>query len=94
MIDAHRLGAWKPEGEITRLAVAGKKLYAAWNGDEIVKTASKGFAVSDDTKDNQKLASIILDLARGGKYHHKNAAPNFKLSGDARFVAREIQSTF
>jgi hypothetical protein len=90
-IDPYALGAWKDEGPIDRIAIAGKKLYAAWHQGRVVKVASKGFSV---TGGNESIAKTILGITQGQKFDYHNEAPNFKLDGSARFTKRVIQSTF
>ena len=83
-IDDYSLGAWKLEAEGNRCAIAGKKLYALFNGREPVKWASKG----------TKLApSEIERIAKGETVLWENDAPNFKLDGRVKFVARKSKRT-
>ncbi|WWT39220.1 DNA polymerase [Enterobacteria phage PRDvermilion] len=41
-LDAYQLGAWDLEATGNKMAIAGKKLYALYDGDNCVKIASKG----------------------------------------------------
>lgn len=83
-IDAAKLGAWKPEANGTSVAIAGKKLYAVFNGVEAVKQASKGAIVSAET---------IRDIARGSIVKVENPVPHFKLDGHVGFVHRTLRNT-
>jgi Vibrio phage DNA polymerase len=78
------LGAWKMEGSGTTLAIAGKKLYAAFDGDDCVKYASKGVRVSPEQ---------IVRIAMGETILYKNPAPTFKLSGVTTFIERNVRRT-
>ena len=82
-IDPARLGAWKLEGEGSRVAVAGKKLYAVFNdAGECIKKASKGAVFS---------GGEILRLTRGEVVRWKNDAPTFSLQKPPSFIDRDIQ---
>lgn len=84
LIDDYELGAWKFEGAGDSLAIAGKKLYCLKDGKETVKLASKGVKLS---------ANDLFDIARGGEYHYKHDAPNFKLTGAVKFIDRNVRAT-
>lgn len=79
--DDSKLGAWKCEGEADRVAIAGKKLYAAFSGGECIKLASKGVRLRPDD---------VLSLCQGEVISWANAAPSFSLSHAPNFVARKI----
>lgn len=78
------LGAWKLEATGDRVAIAGKKLYAAFNGDECVKKATKGARISE---------SEIVEVARGGTAIYRRDSPTFKLDGRVTFIERKIRKT-
>lgn len=78
------LGAWKPEGHGDRVAIAGKKLYAVFDGLKCVKQASKGAIVS---------AEEILKVAQGSVVNTQNPVPHFKLDGHVGFVSRRLRAT-
>lgn len=84
-IDNSRLGAWKHEATGQRLAIAGKKLYALWDGADAVKYACKGVHIDP---------LEIEAIARGGAIEWRNDAPSFSLDGSARFVKRTAKATF
>lgn len=84
-IDATRLGAWKFEGKGDRIALAGKKLYAVFDGDQEVKSASKGAVLSGPE---------IERIALGERIQWKNMAPTFSLLNPPSFIDRKIQSVF
>lgn len=83
-LDEHALGAWKLEASGDRLAIAGKKLYALFDGDKVVKKASKGV----------KLAALDIEkIALGGEVMWRSDAPNFALNGSTRFISRIARKT-
>lgn len=83
-LDEYELGAWKLEARGDRIAVAGKKLYALFDGDSPVKWASKG----------TKLSPIeIMKVATGDQILWQSEAPNFSLTGSTKFVARVSRMT-
>lgn len=83
-LDEYELGAWKLEASGNRIAVAGKKLYALFDGDRPVKWASKG----------TKLSPIEVEkVASGGEVLWQSEAPNFSLTGTTKFVARVSRMT-
>ena len=83
-LDDFALGAWKLEATATTAAIAGKKLYALFNGDEPVKWASKGTKLSPEA---------IMMIADGKTSLWKSDAPNFSLSGKTKFVSRISRKT-
>lgn len=79
------LGAWKLEAEGQRIGIAGKKMYALYDGKECVKMASKGADL--DPAD-------IFSLARGEAVIWTKDAPTFKLGHDEPvFIDRVITRT-
>lgn len=83
-IDKSKLGAWKLEDTGTKAAIAGKKMYAIFNGKECVKLACKGAKLSP---------SEIVRVAKGKKITYENQAPTFKWDGSTNFITREIRLT-
>lgn len=83
-LDEKELGAWKLEATGDCMAIAGKKLYALFDGGRAVKTACKGVNL---------LASEIMDVARGAEIVHENQAPTFSVKGDPRFIKRRVRKT-
>lgn len=80
--DDSKLGAWKVEAECNKIAIAGKKLYAAFDGKECVKFASKGARLTP---------AEIVRLAKGESVKWQNDAPSFSLgSKTAKFVERVL----
>lgn len=77
------LGAWKLEASADTLAIAGKKLYAAFANDEVVKRASKGGNVS---------GKQMIDICRGGTIELTNLAPTFNF-GKQTFIKRRFTRT-
>jgi hypothetical protein len=89
--DAKRLGAWKHEASGDTIYIAGKKLYALYNGGEVVtdekgkpKQASKGARL---TADQIKRASL------GETIRYNNPVPAFKMDGNHMFINRNIRRT-
>jgi hypothetical protein len=81
-IDEYKLGAWKMEKSGDKFALAGRKLYALFDGDECVKMACKGVRLTSDQ---------IEYVARGGKVTWTKDAPTFSLKLGTRFIHRDIQ---
>lgn len=82
-LDDARLGAWKFEGAGNRIAIAGKKLYAVFDGAECIKKASKGAVFS---------GAEILRLAKGERIKWRNDAPTFSLQKPPSFIDRNIEA--
>lgn len=79
------LGQWKLEGECTRVALAGKKLYALFDEDgEVVKQANKGVKIS---------AADIVRVCEGEIVNCLREAPSFKLDGSHLFINRDVRMT-
>lgn len=81
-IDQHALGAWDLEKEIDCAYIAGKKLYALYKNGECVKLASKGVRLS---------GGDIIKLCDGAVFDYQRDAPNFKLTGEAKFLHRAVK---
>lgn len=64
------LGGWKLEGVGTMAAIAGKKLYAIFDGEETLKKASKGCALT---------AQEIVSVCNGQEVMYRNPVPAFSL---------------
>lgn len=95
------LGAWEVEGEFTRAAIAGKKLYAFRYTDATRpkklgrkirwKTASKGVKLTP---------SQIMKVAKGGTVNYTPEVPTYSVKGSvdpvtgervvARFISRQV----
>jgi hypothetical protein len=92
------LGGWKSEGELERLHIGGKKLYAGLlvkdgkgkvlKADcQVWKSAHKGFSKLDtDVKD-------IIRAARGEVVYIKKSAPSITILGEQKFIARRMRIT-
>jgi DNA polymerase type B, organellar and viral len=85
VLDDKKLGAWKFEGDLDCLAIAGKKLYSGFKNGVCVKLASKGVRLSGDD---------IKKVAQGETMHWKNDAPSFSLLKEPSFVDRKIERIF
>jgi DNA polymerase elongation subunit (family B) len=79
------LGQWKLEAECTRIAIAGKKLYALFDGSgNVVKQANKGVNITADD---------IVRVCEGAEVECLRDAPSFKLDGSHRFIDRIVRMT-
>lgn len=89
-VDIHdtALGAWKFEGSTSTIYIGGKKLYTCTldqpgkDGKPKHKSASKGAHLTHEE---------IIRVCKGEIVHWKSEAPNFKFSGQTKFVARNIR---
>lgn len=87
-IDDTKLGAWKFEGSTDTIYIAGKKMYSCRldqvgkDGKPKFKTASKGAHLEHDD---------MKKLCQGEIVHWQSDAPNFKFSGQTKFVARNVR---
>lgn len=81
-----KLGGWKIEAIGSVAAIAGKKLYAVWNGDECIKKASKGCSLSPEQ---------IQSICYGNVIEYQEPVPTFsrKLNGEQSFITRHIRMT-
>lgn len=84
-LDDKKLGAWKYEGSVDTVAIAGKKLYAGFEKGVCTKSASKGVRLDGES---------ILKVAQGEKLNWKNNAPSFSLIKPPSFVDRDIERIF
>jgi hypothetical protein len=82
--DPSKLGAWKLEAEGNCLDIAGRKLYALWQDNECIKSASKGVRITPEE---------IRQVALGGKVQYVRDAPTFHLGGRTDFISRVVQLT-
>jgi len=87
-IDDFKLGAWAVEARPKLLAIAGKKLYAAFHDDgrnnvKFLKGANKGV---------QMHPSEIVDVCEGKQITCHRDAPNIKISGEQIFTTRKIKN--
>jgi hypothetical protein len=80
--DEYKIGAWKTEKMGDKFALAGRKLYALFDGDKCVKMACKGVRLTPQE---------IETVARGGKVTWKRDAPTYSLLSGTRFIHRDIQ---
>lgn len=81
------LGQWKLEGAGDILAIAGKKLYACFDGGlngKCIKKATKGARISE---------AEIVAVAQGGSAMYRKDAPTFKLDGSVQWIERRIRKT-
>lgn len=82
--DERKLGAWKLEGSGDRIAMAGKKLYACFDGDTCIKQANKGARITP---------AEIVRVAQGETVTFRKDAPTFKLDGRVTWISRKIRRT-
>lgn len=84
-LDERSLGGWKLEASGSRIAIAGKKLYALFDDNgKVVKKASKGANLTGEE---------ILQVAGGEDFLYKHAVPTFSLDGSVEYLERLIQRT-
>jgi hypothetical protein len=87
-LDAEQLGAWDMEKHGDTCAIAGKKLYAIFDGGidnaHCVKKASKGVKLTPEE---------ILRVARGEVIEYAHPVPKFNLNGHTLFTTRNIRAT-
>ena len=83
-LDDTRLGAWKLEATGTEICVAGKKMYALFDGDKEVKKASKGVGLT---------AAQIREVAAGSEIVYRAERPTFSLGGGQVYTDRTIKVT-
>ena len=82
--DENKIGAWKEEGSGNRIAMAGKKLYACFDGEVCIKKATKGARISPEE---------IVNVAQGETVTFRKQAPTFKLDGRVDWIERRIKRT-
>lgn len=84
--DETKLGAWKLEAHGDMAFIGGKKLYALFDKNQCVKSASKGVRLT---------GTEIAMLCSGAipEIKHYKDAPNFKFDGTAKFIDRTIKTT-
>lgn len=94
-IDEYELGAWKKEAHGVRLAVAGKKLYTLFDEGHGPFRPGKScdVAVKWACKGSKLLPAQIEQAALGDELVWSSDAPNFPLTGGAKFVTRRIRKT-
>jgi hypothetical protein len=84
-IDPTKIGHWKIEKTGDRMAIAGRKLYALFDGKECVKLASKGVHLTPDE---------ILSVAKGKLVTWKKDAPTFNFkTHSATYITRTVKMT-
>lgn len=89
-VDIHetRLGAWKCEGTTKEIFIAGKKLYSC----ELNERDEKGKVKYKIASKGAKLVHAdLIKLCKGEIVHWRSDAPNFKFSGEVKYVARNIR---
>lgn len=90
------LGEWKLEFEGSRLAIAGKKLYAAsdgspWTGWNQDGSAPKGWKVA--SKGVKLSGPDIFKVANGEVLTHRKEGPSMSLKMGNRWVERKVRKT-
>lgn len=78
------LGAWKKETEGSKVAIAGRKLYAVWDGNDCVKIACKGVRITPNEMER---------VAKGEQVIYERDVPSFKWDGSHNFITRKVQLT-
>ena len=84
-IDPTKIGHWKIEKTGSRMAIAGRKLYALFDGKECVKMASKGVHLNPQE---------IEAVARGKVITWKKDAPTFNFkTHTSSYIKRDVRMT-
>ena len=78
------LGRWKSEAVGDRAAIAAKKIYAVFAGEECTKHASKGARLSP---------AEIVRVANGETVTYHNSAPSLSVGQSSFFITRQIKMT-
>ena len=81
-VDGAALGSWKLEKTGNSIAIAGRKLYALFDGDECVKAASKGVRIAPDE---------IVKVAMGETVVYERDAPTYRLNGNVDWITRKVR---
>lgn len=85
LLDDKELGKWKFEMGGDEMCIAGKKMYALYDGGKPTKKfASKGVRLEPE---------VIRRVASGETVVAKNIAPTFSLWEKPRFITRDIRMT-
>lgn len=97
-LSSNKLGAWKLEGEGDSIAVAGKKMYACFDGKlqgPLARDQSRAdfTCIKKATKGARLAPEEIIRVAQGEMVKYRNDAPNFKLDGSVKYIEREIRRT-
>lgn len=82
--ESDQLGQWASEGNVTEIAIAGRKNYAAKVGKDTWKIASKGSILD---------AADVIEIATGKIHTYRQEAPTFRVNGGATFTTRRIRRT-
>lgn len=78
------LGQWKHEGDFHRIAIAGRKLYAAFSANGTCKLASKGCRLTP---------MDVVRIAEGDTVEWRAEIPTYSLSRGIHFQKRRIRRT-
>jgi hypothetical protein len=76
------LGAWKLEKSGNLLAIAGRKMYALFDGSACVKYASKGVRITPEQ---------IRAAAEGAVITYRREAPTYRLDGSVDWLTRRVR---
>lgn len=87
------LGQWKHEADVTRVAIAGRKLYAATLKPGTFKASKFKDGVKVATKGCKLTAHQVEQVARGGTVRWLSEAPTFSPHLGVTWVKRNIRST-
>jgi len=68
----------------TQAAIAGKKLYAIFDGPQCIKKACKGGKLS---------ANEIVSVAKGDQVEYANPVPKFSLKHEPQYMTRTFRAT-
>lgn len=93
----NQLGDWQVEGEFTRAAIAGKKLYAfrksdkQWNKERGKDPEAKRWKVR--SKGVRLTWQELVKIAEGGEVDYTPEVPTYSIHQVPRFVKRKVRMT-
>lgn len=93
VVDPAILGAWKEEWTAPAVAIAGKKLYAAFDPRKPVKGKNAQKPIKLVSKGGSLTLAELIEVARGGEVEYSNPAPTFSLVAPTRFIHRKFRTT-
>jgi hypothetical protein len=83
VIDKSVLGAWDVEKTGDSLAIAGRKMYALWDGPTCVKYACKGVKITPEQ---------ITRAAMGEVITYERESPTYRLDGTVDWITRRVRT--
>lgn len=96
-LDATKLGMLKTEFEASHMAIAGKKLYMAYDAakklDKVYDPKGKGNPVKLASKGGAISPADLLKVAQGKEISYHQQSPTFSLTRATRFQTRRFNKT-